>query len=79
MSWTSVISEETAQKLISLHLRHSAELDALVADLQAITDGEEYKVARHHIASIMVEIFDQGLRPLFARYPDLRPPAWRWD
>jgi hypothetical protein len=79
MSWTSVISEETAQKLISLHLRHTAELDALVADLQTVIDGEEYSAARRHIGAIMGEIFLQGLRPLFVRYPDLRPPAWRWD
>ena len=77
MSGTSVITKTTAEQMVKLFLRHGAELDALVADLQKQITGEEYKQARFLIGMVMGELYLQGMHPLFVAYPELKPPAMR--
>ena len=77
MSGTSVIARSTAEKMATLFLRHGAELDALVADLQTQIAGEEYRQARLLIGTVMGELYLQGLYPLFVIHPELKPPELR--
>jgi hypothetical protein len=74
MPSVDAISKATAEKVIALLLRQSAELNELVAELQGETVGEEYRQARLVIGMIVGEICLQGLHPLFVSHPELTPP-----
>ena len=75
MSGRSMISIDTAGRITSILLKHSAELDALVADLQATVPKSECDQARLIIGKIMGEFYLQALQPLFADHPELKP-SW---
>ncbi|MDB5651432.1 MAG: hypothetical protein JWL62_2952, partial [Hyphomicrobiales bacterium] len=77
MSGKSVISQETAQAILTLLLRQTTDMNALIAMLQGALGKDEFNEARGILGTVMGETYLQGMYPLFELYPELKPEGLR--
>jgi len=69
------MKREAAEEICALLLRHGQELDASVARvLQVEGETEDYRRYRGCVGRLMGDMLLEVLNPLFAEYPDLKPP-----
>ena len=77
MSGKSIALNVAASSTIAQTLvRHSAELDEMLGQLQPGLNVAEFHVARTIVGKIMGEIYLAALYPIFETYPDLKPPGF---
>jgi hypothetical protein len=68
------MSREAAKKLLSIVLRHSAEQDAVLLELQKICSEDEFNQYRKMVGKSMGAMLLEIINPIVAKYPDLKPP-----
>ena len=76
MADTSLISESSAKQIVELLLRHSGECHDLAAHLHIQTSLEAFRQYGPIIGAVMAGLNDEGLKPLFALYPHLKPDGF---
>ncbi len=75
-----VITDKTiAAQLSKMLLEISGQLDRSVAEVQGKCSDEEFNAYRRGAATVMWELYDQLLRPLYKTHPDLKPPELEID
>jgi hypothetical protein len=74
---TSAISQQTASEILFLLLRHTTELNALIAKLQGTLGRDEFNEARSVLGTVMGESYLQAMYSLFELYPELKPEGLR--
>jgi hypothetical protein len=73
MSGQSLITEAVGRKITAMLLRQAAELNALLVELQSDLSGDEFKATKAVVGAVMLEIYKEGLDPLFKILPHLKP------
>lgn len=68
------MSREAAKKLLSIVLRHSAEQDGALLELQKICSESEFNEFKRMVGKSMGAMLLEIINPIVAKYPDLRPP-----
>lgn len=68
------MSQEAAKKLLSVVLRHSAEQDAALVELQKVCPEDEFKQYKKMVGKSMGAMLIEIINPIVAKYPDLKPP-----
>jgi len=68
------MSREAAKKLLSIVLRHAAEQDAALVELQTICSEDEFNQYKKMIGKSMGAMLLEIINPIVAKYPDLKPP-----
>jgi hypothetical protein len=66
--------KEAAKKLLSIVLRHSAEQDAALVEIQKICSEDEFKEYKKMVGKSMGAMLLEIINPIVTRYPDLKPP-----
>jgi hypothetical protein len=68
------MSREAANKIVSLILRHGAEQDQVLIDIQPICSPDEFEMYKQMIGRSMGGMLLDVLNPIFEKHPDLKPP-----
>jgi predicted transcriptional regulator len=69
----SEMSREAAKKIVDLMIKHGAEQNALLAEIQSICSNEEFQKYKRMIAQSMGSILLDVVNPIVEMYPDLKP------
>ncbi len=67
------ISRPTAEILLALFKKHSAELNSQIWTFLGELEDDEYREAKLLIAYVMVEHFWRGMTPILKLYPEITP------
>jgi len=67
------MSREAAKKIVDLMIKHGAEQNALLAEIQSICSNEEFQKYRRMIAQSMGSILLDVINPIVEMHPDLKP------
>jgi hypothetical protein len=68
------MSREAAKKLLSIVLRHAAEQDVALVELQKICSEDEFNQYKKMVGKSMGAMLLEIINPIVAKYPDLKPP-----
>jgi hypothetical protein len=68
------MSREAAKKIISLMIKHGAEQNAILAEVQTICSDHEFEKYRQMIGQSMGCMLLDVINPIVDLYPDLKPP-----
>ncbi|HZP76582.1 MAG TPA: hypothetical protein VFB45_10600 [Pseudolabrys sp.] len=71
------MSREAAKIVLDAVLRHAAEQDTALIEIQAKCSPEEFKRYKQMIGKSMGAIFLEIVHPIVAQYPDLKPPQMK--
>lgn len=67
------MKEKIAKQIVELLVRQGSELNDLLISIREDCDVEEFNRCRRATGSIMAEMLDSFLNPIFEQYPDLKP------
>jgi hypothetical protein len=67
------MSREAAKKIIDLMVRHGAEQDAVLAEIQSICTDDEFQRYKRMIGRSMGSMLLDVINPIVELYPDLKP------
>jgi hypothetical protein len=67
------MSREAAKKIIDLMIRHGAEQNAVLAEIQSICTDDEFCRYRQLIGQSMGCMLLEVINPIVEMYPDLKP------
>ena len=70
------MTPEIAQEVSTLLLDISQRLDDSLAQVHDKCSAEDFERYRKAVGKIMGEILVEGLNPLYAEHPALKPPGW---
>jgi hypothetical protein len=68
---------DMAKRILELHLRVGAELDASVLEVQAVCSAEELTAYRRAVAVVMGRQLTDIINPIVRAHPELQPPELR--
>jgi hypothetical protein len=68
------MSREAARKIINLMIKHGAEQDAILAEVQTICSDDEFEKYKQMIGQSMGCMLLDIINPIIKLYPDLKPP-----
>lgn len=68
------MSREAAKLIIEVMLRHSAEQNQVLFDIEQACSPEEFQVYKQMIGTSMSSMLLDVINPIVAKYPELRPP-----
>jgi hypothetical protein len=68
------MSHEAAERLLKLMLRHGAEQESVLLEVQSLCSEEEFRRYRRMIGRTMGCMLLEVINPIVEMYPDLRPP-----
>jgi hypothetical protein len=68
------MSREAAKIIIALVLRHSAEQNQALFDIEQACSPEEFRQYKQMIGASMGSMLLDVINPIVAKYPELRPP-----
>ena len=69
----SDMSREAAKKIIDLLVKHGAEQNAILAEVQSMCAEDEFRKYKQMIAKSMGSMLLDVINPLVELYPDLKP------
>ncbi len=67
------MSREAAKRIIDLMIKHGAEQDAVLAEVQSICADDEFRKYKQMIGRSMGSMLLDVINPIVALYPDLKP------
>jgi hypothetical protein len=67
------MSREAAKKIIDLMIRHGAEQNAVLAEIQSICTDDEFHKYRRMVGQSMGCMLLDVVNPIVEMYPDLKP------
>ena len=67
------MSREAAKKIIDLMIRHGAEQNAVLTEIQSICTEDEFRKYRQMIGQSMGCMLLDVINPIVEMYPDLKP------
>jgi hypothetical protein len=67
------VSREAAKKIIDLMIRHGAEQNAVLTEIQSICTEDEFRKYRQMIGQSMGCMLLDVINPIVEMYPDLKP------
>jgi hypothetical protein len=67
------MSRQAAKKIIDLMVRHGAEQNAVLAEVQSICTDDEFRKYREMIGQSMGCMLLDVINPIVEMYPDLKP------
>jgi hypothetical protein len=67
------MSREAAKKIVDLMVRHGAEQDAVLAEIQSICADHEFQKYKRMIGRSMGCMLLDVINPIVELYPDLKP------
>jgi hypothetical protein len=68
------MSREAARKIIDLMIKHGAEQNAVLTEVQSMCAEDEFRKYKHMIGQSMGSMLLDVIDPIVELYPDLRPP-----
>jgi hypothetical protein len=68
------MSREAAKKIIDLMVRHAAEQNAALVEVQGICTEDDFREYKQMIGRSMGSMLLDVVYPIVERYPDLKPP-----
>jgi hypothetical protein len=68
--------EKVAVKLSKTLLHCGAEINESIRFVQSNCTDQEFKAYRKAMGKIMGEIYDEGLKPIYNKHPDLKPEGF---
>jgi hypothetical protein len=68
------MSREAAKKIVDLIMRHGAEQDQVLIDIQPICSVDEFEMYKQMIGKSMGSMLLDVLNRIFEKHPDLKPP-----
>ncbi len=71
-----LLSEATARAIADMLVRHAAELNGLLVNLQGGLPHSEFDAARCMVGRVMGENHVAALHPLVEPHPHLKPPGF---
>ena len=69
-----IMSREAAKLLLDVTLRHGAEQDAVLADIEKLCAKDEFDRYKRMIGQSMGTMLLDIINPIVGRYPELKPP-----
>jgi hypothetical protein len=66
------MSREAAKKIVDLMIKHGAEQNAILAEIQPICSDDEFRRYRRMIGQSMGSILLDIINPIVELYPDLK-------
>ena len=70
----SDMSREAAKKIIDLVVKHGAEQNAILTEVQSMCAEDEFQKYKQMIAQSMGSMLLDVINPIVEMYPDLKPP-----
>ena len=67
------MSREAAKKIIDLMIKHGAEQNAVLAEIEPICSDDEFQKYKLMIGQSMGAILLDVINPIVELYPDLKP------
>jgi hypothetical protein len=67
------MSREAAKKIVDLMIKHGAEQNALLAEIQPICSDDEFHKYKRMIGQSMGSILLDVINPIVELHPDLKP------
>ena len=67
------MSREAAKKIIDLMVKHGAEQNAVLAEIQPICTDDEFRQYRQMIGQSMGCLLLEVIKPIIEMYPDVKP------
>jgi len=67
------MSREAAKKIVDLMIKHGAEQNALLSEIQSICSNEEFQKYKRIIARSVGSILLDVINPIVGLYPELKP------
>jgi hypothetical protein len=67
------MSREAAQKILELMVRHGAEQNQVLLDIQPLCSVEDFTKYKAMIGTSMGSMLLDVINPIVAMYPDLKP------
>jgi hypothetical protein len=68
------MSHDAAKAILDLILRHSAEQNRVLLDIEGACSAEEFREYKQMIGASMGSMLLDVINPIVAKYPELRPP-----
>lgn len=68
------MSRDAAKKIVELVIKHGAEQDQVLSDIQSMCSEDEFSQYRRMIGKSMGSMLLDVLNPIVRMYPDLKPP-----
>jgi hypothetical protein len=68
------MSHDAAEKILKLILRHGAEQESILLEVQSLCSEKEFRRYRRMIGKTMGCMLLEVINPIVEAYPDLRPP-----
>jgi hypothetical protein len=68
------MSRKAAAKIVDVVMRHGAEQDQALIDIQPICSPDEFETYKQMIGKSMGAMLLDVLNPIFEKHPDLKPP-----
>ena len=68
------MSREAAKIVLDMILRHAAEQDTILANIEQKCASDEFNEYKEMIGKSMGSMLLDVINPIIAKYPDLRPP-----
>jgi hypothetical protein len=69
----SEMSREAAKKIVDLMIKHGAEQNALLAEIQPICSDDEFHKYKRMIGQSMGSLLLDVINPIVELHPDLKP------
>jgi len=69
-----VYSKEASKALVEILVRHGAELNSHLREIEPLCSVEEFNRHRRLIGTLLGSIMLDGLNVLIAEFPELKPP-----
>jgi hypothetical protein len=73
MSRRLKMSREAAKKIVDLMIKHGAEQNAVLAEIQSICAEDEFQTYKRMIGQSMGCMLLDVINPIVELYPDLKP------
>jgi hypothetical protein len=68
------MSQKCAKKILDVVLRHAAEQDAALVEIEGMCTPEEFDQYKKMVGKSMGTMLLYVINPIIAIYPDLKPP-----
>jgi hypothetical protein len=68
------MSREAAKVVLDVVLKHAAEQDATLVDIERLCSQDEFAQYKKMIGKSMGAMLIDVINPIVAKYPDLKPP-----
>jgi len=71
------MSRDAAKIIMDVAIKHAAEQDAALAQIQSLCTEDEFKEYRGMIGRSMGAVLFEIIFPIVAKYPELKPPQMK--